>query len=147
MKTLSFGFVLLSCLGIFYPIKELYKSNGDTGISVELEQTGFFMRELHKREPNIKNYVVTMSSRHEEHYQQAVFYKRTYNHFDGYNIQFTPTIKMLNATDTVLACQSPKFDSFRMVGFTEIIDSSKRYGNCKLFVKLRQTLTTSPSVF
>ncbi len=137
IKLLPLGLILFLFLVIIYPIKELYKTNSDAGISVELEKSGFFMRELHKRKPNVKNYVVTMSSRHEEHYQQAVFYKRTYNHFDGYNIRFTPTIKTLNATDTVLVCQFEKFDSLKTIGFIEIIDSSERYGHCKLLIKSR----------
>ncbi len=134
-KMLLVGFVSLSILATLYPIKALYKTNSYTGVLAALEEHGFFMCELKKRQPNVKNYVVTMSAKHEEHYQQAIFYKRAYNYFDGYNIRFTPVIANIHATDTLLVCQSQKLDSLKTLGFTEVVAASERYQNCKLLVK------------
>jgi 4-amino-4-deoxy-L-arabinose transferase-like glycosyltransferase len=134
-KILPISFSLLSFVALIYPIKEVYKSNNNMGVLVDLEEPGYFMRELKTRKPRVKNYTVTTYSRHEEHYQQIIFYKRAYNFLDGFNIRFTPTVKNINPTDTVLVCQIQKIDSLKMVGFTEVIDSSDRYKNCKLLVK------------
>jgi 4-amino-4-deoxy-L-arabinose transferase-like glycosyltransferase len=134
-KILPIAFTILSFTALIYPMKEVYKNNSHTGVLVDLEEPGFFMRELKTRKPDIKNYIVTTYSRHEEHYQQIIYYKKAYNYFDGFNVRFTPTINNISPTDTVLVCQIQKFDSLKMAGFSEVIDSSDRYKNCKLLVK------------
>jgi hypothetical protein len=129
----AFIFILLVTGGV--AAHKMFTINEAVTEFTPLEYEGQFARELHRQQPALKNYIITMQSRHEEHYHQALFYKRLYNQGYGYNIRFTPFLSQIQPTDTVLVCQGNKIDSLQRMGFTEIVAVSKKYSECRLLVR------------
>lgn len=72
---------------------------------VELEREGIFMRELHFKRPDIKDYSVVMHVEHEAHLTHARWYAAAYNMSDNANLSVLSEMDSIKSDHTYLFCQ------------------------------------------
>lgn len=96
----------------------------------EFRITGAFMKFLKEKNPNLKEYTILKSPPADpEHYDQFLFYKRTYELKDQYVINLKNHPKDLQRGEKVLICEKPLMDSVQRYWSTTPLQAWK---DCRL---------------
>ena len=131
LNDLWFGLLLVVLF--FIPYKNSWTTIQNSAPTFALEREGHFIRALKKSNPAQQSYKVLMYNKHPELYDQANFYIKGANHYEGTNLELVKNWKQLKAQDRVLCCQKELIDSLQQ-NFT--LEESQRTENC-IYFKLK----------
>jgi 4-amino-4-deoxy-L-arabinose transferase-like glycosyltransferase len=95
------------CIALFFlPVRKMYERNTDLYLPVDiLEREGFFLRDLHRNHPDLKDINVLMLAGQNAHYTQVDFYMNVYNRYEGYRIALYRDTPDVRSGDTIACCQ------------------------------------------
>jgi 4-amino-4-deoxy-L-arabinose transferase-like glycosyltransferase len=109
LSHMVFGITLLLIFAI--PVKDMYKRNAGLYLPADqLEREGFFIRELKRTRPELKNYKVLMLAEQNAHFTQLDFYLNAYNRHMGYELQHLRDTTEVRAGDTIAVCQEEQME-------------------------------------
>ena len=98
--------IAVSILLFFFPVKTMYQRNQANLPPVDiLEREGYFVRQLRKEKPELKDYHVLMVVGQNAHYTQLDFYLNRYNRYEACDIGLLRDTTEVRPGDTVLCCQ------------------------------------------
>lgn len=95
--------ILISLLIIWGFINTVQRISHNNGMPVDpLEREGYFMKDLHKINPELNTYSVLMHVNHKAHLTQAQFYASAYNWYNAYNIKIVDDVASITPGQTYL---------------------------------------------
>ena len=98
--------IIFICLILFsFSYYKIYKQNLSFLTTESLEFDGYAIRELSRISPDIKRYKVLMPLKTIEHIDEANFYIKSLNHFEGFRIELIGNTQGLKPNDIVLCSQ------------------------------------------
>jgi 4-amino-4-deoxy-L-arabinose transferase-like glycosyltransferase len=93
------------------PVINMYERNAELYLPVDpMEHEGFFIRELSRDKPEVKNYIVLMMAEQNAHFTQLDFYLNAYNRHKGFHLAHLRDTSDVRAGDTIAVCQERQYN-------------------------------------